>query len=224
MEKQNKFEDKLKEILAKEGLDVSPGLLTCYTADLMEIAETQLEANHTKLRKMEIKAYDIAAEAFRNKTDKGGVCYFAHISHVCEQVHKEMERNVVDENSTLGLFYQKCCIVALLHDLLEDTGWTAKMLLEKGFDKEVVDAVVAITRRDDEKHYFDFIERVAKNDIAKKVKIYDLEHDMDATRLPKLDETDLDRIKKYWWCREYLLGNVSSVECNNNIHPDRLFR
>ena len=63
------------------------------------------------------------------------------------------------------MFYEKASIAALLHDVLEDTEMTIENLESKGFDEEIIKAVDALTRRKEEDKYFDFIERVANNDI-----------------------------------------------------------
>ena len=75
-----------------------------------------------------------------------------------------------------------------------------------------------------EQYYFDFIDRVNGNDIARLVKIYDLEDNMDIRRLNKFGDYEQKRLKKYWYSWKYLRGEISSVVCNNTIHPDRLFR
>lgn len=175
-------------------------------------------------RKMTNKAYDLAKKYFENKMDKGGKSYIGHLERVSNAVYLEKERVVKDKSSILGQYYDKAYIVALLHDLLEDTDCTPEILEKEGFDSEIIEAVIAITRRKDEKYYFDFIERVNRNDIARLVKKYDLEDNMDIRRLISLENEDLERLKRYWYCWRYLQGKINSVSCNNIIHPDRLFR
>lgn len=173
---------------------------------------------------MERRAYDMAREYFKDMTDKGGHPYMEHIESVWTAVSAECDRNTRTKHSALWVYYKKCCITALLHDILEDTPCTADDLRRNGFDDEVVDAVLAMTRKPDETYYFDYILRVSDNDIARKVKVHDLENNMDATRLESMGDADAARIVRYWWCRCYLLGKVSGAECNNAIHPDRKFR
>ena len=139
-------------------------------------------------------------------------------------IEEEKNQKVSDENSTLALYYEKAIIVAILHDIVEDTDVTLEYLTNGGFDKEIVNAIDAITRRKEEQYYFDFIERVKKNDIAKLVKIYDLEDNMDSRRLKTFGDYEQKRLKKYWYCWKYLKGEIDSVTCNNTIHPDRLWR
>ena len=115
----------------------------------------------------------------------------------------------------------KAIIVAILHDILEDTECTTTVLFDEGFDEEIIDAVVAITRKKNEQYYFDFIERVSKNPIAKIVKICDLENNMDIRRLNKFGDYEMKRLKKYWHCWKFLKGELTADEVNNAIHPNR---
>ena len=164
--------------------------------------------------------YDFVIDLFKDKVDKGGHPYIGHLTRVCKAVEQEKEEKCTD--SKLSLFYEKACIVALLHDVLEDTEMTTADLKLKGFDNEIIKAVDALTRQKEENKYFDFIERVAKNDIARIVKIYDLEDNMDIRRLNVFDEYEQKRLRKYFYCWKYLKGEISAVQCNNTIHPDRL--
>ena len=169
-------------------------------------------------------AYDLDKEYFKDKVDKGGHKYIDHLLHVSERIEDLANEKVEDHKSTLGLYYKKAEIVALLHDILEDTDCTPEILKEKGFDDEIINAVIAITRKKEEQYYFDFIDRVKKNDLAKLVKIYDLEDNMDIKRLSQFGDYEQKRLKKYWYCWKYLKGEITSIQCNNAIHPDRLLR
>lgn len=169
-------------------------------------------------------AYNLVTNIFKDKVDKGGHPYIGHLIRVSGAIELEKYKKCLDEDSTLSLFYEKACVVALLHDVVEDTDITLDDLRAKGFDEEIVDAVDAITRRKEEIKYFDFIERVKKNDIARIVKIHDLEDNMDITRLDKFGDYEQKRLKKYWYCWKYLKGEITAIECNNTIHPDRLIR
>lgn len=77
-------------------------------------------------------------------------------------------------------------ICGLLHDLIEDTDWTFQDLKKEGFSDEIIKALDCLTKRKDE-NYTDFIERISKNPLAIKVKINDLEDNMNITRLEKLN-------------------------------------
>jgi (p)ppGpp synthase/HD superfamily hydrolase len=87
-------------------------------------------------------------------------------------------------------------MVAILHDVVEDTDWTLERLAQEGFPVEVIDALDCVTKRDGEE-YDDFVKRSASNKIARTVKLADLEHNMDARRLSNVTEKDIERLKKY---------------------------
>lgn len=184
------------------------------------------EKNSYRMQIMSLykKATDLIDKYFKGKVDKGGHAYIKHLWRVADAVEKEKNHNVFDNHSTLAYFYDKVFIVALLHDIVEDTEVTLDQLKEEGFDEEIVSAINAISRRKSEQYYFDFIERVKKNDIARIVKIHDLEDNMNITRLSEFGDYEQKRLKKYWYCWKYLKGEISDIECNNTIHPDRKFR
>ena len=98
-------------------------------------------------------AYDLVTDLFKDKVDKGGHPYIGHLLRVSQAIEHEKEEKCSDPNSTLSLFYEKASIVALLHDVLEDTEMTAANLESKGFDEEIIKAVDAITRRKEENKY-----------------------------------------------------------------------
>ena len=87
-------------------------------------------------------------------------------------------------------------IVAVLHDVIEDTKISKEDLEEAGFPQEVIEAVVCLTRQKNE-DYFDFIRRCKKNNIARFVKLADLEDNMDLGRIPNPTEKDYERNFKY---------------------------
>ena len=177
-----------------------------------------------EIKTMHRSAIKLIDKYFSDKVDAGGHPYVGHMNRIEDEIIKEKKLKCSDPHSTLSIFYDKAAIVALLHDIIEDTECTEDILRVNGFDEEIIEAVVAITRRKDEQYYFDFIERVSKNDIAKLVKIYDLQENMDIKRLKKFEEYEQKRLKKYWYCWKYLRGEISSLQCNNVIHPDRKFR
>jgi (p)ppGpp synthase/HD superfamily hydrolase len=170
------------------------------------------------------KAMDLAAVKFNGKTDKGGHSYIDHLISVEQSVELERNQKVHDKNSSLSLFYDKACVVALLHDIFEDTDTTEDELRQIGCDDEIINAIKSVTRQNDEKYYFDFILRASKNDIGRIVKIYDIENNMDIKRLNTFNEADKNRLNKYWYSWKFLKGDIDEVTANNNIHPDRLFR
>ena len=86
-------------------------------------------------------------------------------------------------------------VVALLHDVIEDTDFNASDLRKLGFTPTQVEAVVAMTRKKDEQ-YLDFIKRVKANDLAKIVKLADLKHNSDKSRLLTLPQEEQDKMIK----------------------------
>jgi (p)ppGpp synthase/HD superfamily hydrolase len=87
-------------------------------------------------------------------------------------------------------------MVAVLHDVVEDTDWTIDKLRSNGFPEVVLTAVESVTHREGES-YDAFVVRAAANPIARKVKLADLEDNMDVRRIDDLADRDLDRIRKY---------------------------
>jgi len=133
------------------------------------------------------KAREIATEAHKWQVDKGGKPYIGHPLRVAERCTDIRAK-----------------IVAVLHDVLEDTEWTVEGLQEEGFPQEITDALVGVTRPEEES-YDDFIIRAGKNPISRAVKIADLEDNMDIRRLRyPMDEWDFKRLNKYLKSYEYL--------------------
>lgn len=134
-------------------------------------------------------ALELAVEKHKNQTDKAGNPYILHPLYVMENV-----------NSKEGK------IIAILHDIIEDTDITEDYLLKIGLSKRIVDAVVALTRSEDI-DYQEYIKNLGSNPLAKEVKLADLEHNMDLKRLPTLEEKDLERNRKYQIAYHYLINN-----------------
>ena len=82
--------------------------------------------------------------------------------------------------------------------------YTRKDLLHDGFSLEIVDAVDALTRRDDET-YMEFIARLAQNKLARRVKILDIQDNMDLSRIPEPSAQDYSRLKRYEKALYFLL-------------------
>ena len=131
-------------------------------------------------------ALQIAIKAHAGQVDKAGVPYVFHPIRVSCKC-------VTDEEK----------IVALLHDVIEDTGVTIDYLLSKGFSRKIVDAILSVTRNDGES-YEDFIRRWGLNSIGKEVKLPVLEDNMDITRLSQVSEMDLTRLNRYIRAYKYL--------------------
>jgi (p)ppGpp synthase/HD superfamily hydrolase len=134
-------------------------------------------------------AINLLFEAHKDQKDKSGLPYVFHPFHVAEQMD--------DEDST---------IVALLHDLLEDTSYTVEDLKKIGFNNKVCDAIILMTH-DDNVTYLDYVKKIKNNEIARKVKIADLKHNSDLTRLDIITEYDLERKAKYAKALEILLND-----------------
>ena len=124
-------------------------------------------------------AYDIALNAHKGQKDKGGEDYFKHPLAVSNKLSGEKDK-----------------IVALLHDVIEDTDVTVNDLREAGFSDEVVLAVSVITKKAGE-DYEEYLNRVKQNPIALRVKIADMEHNSDISRIKNPTEKDLKRLEKY---------------------------
>ncbi len=132
-----------------------------------------------------IFAYELAKRAHSGQVDKAGVDYINHPVTVSDRVYPEKEKTV-----------------ALLHDVVEDTGITIECLRTL-FDDEIVNAVECLTRKDGES-YNEYIRKVAQNPIARNVKIADLTHNMDLSRLPVVTDADTKRVEKYHKAMDFL--------------------
>ena len=111
-----------------------------------------------------LKAMETAYAAHHGQRDKSGVPYIFHPIHLAEGMEDELS-----------------CCVALLHDTVEDTGVTIEDI-RRDFPADVADAVALMTH-DDAVDYFDYVRAIAKNPVARKVKLADLAHNSDHTRL-----------------------------------------
>ena len=87
-------------------------------------------------------------------------------------------------------------MAAILHDTVEDTNWTLDQLRSQGYPDIVVELVSILTRVDDES-YEDYIERIKNHPDAIKIKLADLEDNMDVRRLSDISDHDFRRIKRY---------------------------
>ena len=131
---------------------------------------------YTKMTKVALK---LCFDAHKDQTDKSGMPYVFHPFHLAEQMK--------DEATT---------IVALLHDVVEDTDYTIEDLRKMGFSEEVLEAITLMTHAP-EVPYMDYVARIKTNSIARAVKLADLRHNSDSTRLEVLTEFDLRREEKY---------------------------
>ncbi len=125
------------------------------------------------------KALKLCFAAHKYQLDKSGMPYVFHPFHLAEQM--------TDEETT---------VVALLHDVVEDTSYTIEDLREMGFPESVLEAIRLMTHEDGES-YLDYVARLKANPIARAVKLADLQHNSDLTRLDTVDERALARVEKY---------------------------
>lgn len=146
--------------------------------------------NKKEFLKIYNKALEIAFDAHRGQKDRGGESYIMHPIRVSQRCKT-----------------YKAKIIAILHDVLEDTDITPEIMVENGIPQELVDWVEVLSRKSD-MLYQEYIKRIALFDITTEVKLADLEDNMDISRLVKeLDEKDFERLKKYKKAYEYLKGN-----------------
>ena len=130
-------------------------------------------------RKLYDKALAIAKAKHFGQTDKSGKPYIGHPVRVAQACTTDDAK-----------------IVALLHDVIEDSDASPEYLAAEGFPPHIVEAVTAVSREDGES-YDDFIRRAAANPIGLEVKIADLEDNMDVRRLNDITERDVQRLRKY---------------------------
>lgn len=125
------------------------------------------------------QALAIAEDAHKGQFDKAGVDYIQHPLFVASLVEGELAKTV-----------------ALLHDVVEDSDWTLEDLRKEGLPEEVVQAVGIITKKRNE-NYEEYILRVKQNPLARQVKLADLQHNSDLSRLANVTDRDRKRVEKY---------------------------
>ena len=140
------------------------------------------------------KAIEIALEAHRGQNDRYGAPYILHPLRVMNRMNTELEK-----------------IIAVLHDVVEDTEWTFADLRKEGFSEKVITALDCLTKRENEP-YESLISRAASNPLARRVKLADLEDNMDARRLKNFTPKDAERFAKYIAAWRRLLGVEVSAE------------
>lgn len=134
-------------------------------------------------RELSIK---IATECHKGQKDKGGVDYINHPLKVAELCTHQISQ-----------------CVAILHDVMEDCGETYDSLLKKGVLDEICLRVDRLTHREN-KNYSDYIEYVSLDAVAREVKMADLTHNMDISRISNPTEADFKRLEKYRQALNYL--------------------
>jgi len=134
------------------------------------------------------QAISIASLAHAGQLDKGGEPYILHPLRVMMKLKDRKHR-----------------IVAVLHDIIEDTDITDQDLLDYGLGHELVNHVLTLTRRKDE-NYDEYINRICYDELAMRVKLADLEDNMDLLRIENPTQKDYQRVAKYRITKEILLN------------------
>ena len=135
-------------------------------------------------------AIQLAFDAHRGQYDKGGLPYVTHPLHVAESMDTEDE-----------------CVVALLHDVLEDTEITVDDLRQWGITDRQIEALILLCR-DESVPYLEYVQKLRTDPIAVKVKIADLRHNTDLTRLAEATEEDWKRVEKYKQALQLLQADI----------------
>ena len=127
------------------------------------------------------RAIEIALDAHKNVSDKGGNPYILHPLRLMLQMDSEEEM-----------------IVAILHDVVEDSEkWSFDKLKEEGFSKKIINSLRSVTKENKNEDYEKFIDRSIKDKIGRKVKIADISDNLDISRLKEVTDKDILRINKY---------------------------
>ena len=140
---------------------------------------------YTELTK---KAINIAYKAHDGQLDRSGIPYIFHPMHIADQMTTE-----------------ETCIVAILHDVVEDTDVTLEELKEAGFGEDIIHAIDLLTHRDGVP-YLDYVRALKDDPIASVVKLADLNHNSDRSRLSVITKKDEQRFLKYQKAKEILQG------------------
>lgn len=125
------------------------------------------------------RAVNIALEAHKGQVDKAGKPYILHLIRLMMDFETEIEMTA-----------------AVLHDVLEDSQFTAEDLKKEGIPDEAIELIQCLTRKSNES-YEDYIKRIALNKKAAQIKIKDIQDNMDIARLDSIGKKELERIAKY---------------------------
>ena len=190
MEKEliNRIQSRINH-LSNPKIHIKEFVRTAKLAELKSIYDWAIKNNYNEcnsinlsksniLQKYTEKAKEIINKEFKGKLDKGGDYYVNHLYRVSNKLFREYDKTV-----------------AFLHDLLEDTEYSEKSL-RFIFPDIITDSVVCLTKQKGES-YSSYLDRVKSNEISIRVKIADLEDNMDIKRLNILTDKDCERLKKY---------------------------
>ena len=136
-------------------------------------------------------AIELAIKYHKGQIDKGGNAYILHPLEVMNNVNR-MESK----------------IVAVLHDIIEDTECTVDTLREWGIDEDIIESINILTHKEG-MSYMEYITEISYDLIAIEVKLVDLKCNMDLSRLNrKITNKDLERNKKYMKAYYFLLSKI----------------
>ena len=121
----------------------------------------------------------LAVQAHKGQVDKANKPYILHPLRMMLQMQSEDEM-----------------IAAVLHDVVEDTAHTLDGLRQSGYAAHIIAAIDCLTNRAGES-YEDFATRARSNPLARKVKLADIEDNMDIRRISDPQERDFERLKRY---------------------------
>ncbi|MDT2614181.1 HD domain-containing protein [Enterococcus dongliensis] len=133
-------------------------------------------------------ALTIAQEAHKGQVDKAGIDYIHHPIYVASLVETDEEK-----------------AVALLHDVIEDSDITLSDLLNHGIPNNVLKAVSILTKNN-KLSYQEYLVQVKSNELARKIKLADLKHNSDLSRITDPNKKDYERLEKYKKAIKYLSG------------------
>ena len=134
------------------------------------------------------QAISLAAKQHEGQVDKANAPYILHPLRVMLNVPTIQHK-----------------IVAVLHDILEDTETTIEDLYQFGFQEHLIDAIVALTKKQGETR-LEAAQRARQNPIARVVKLADINDNMDLSRISSPTSKDFERLNEYKQVRDILLG------------------
>lgn len=155
------------------------------------------------LHELNLKSLWIADKAHKGQKDKAGKEYIFHPMRVADALANDKSLSLRDR--TEG------AIAGMLHDVVEGTDITIDYLREQGFPENILFAIDCLTRREGE-NYQDFIVRCCQSKIAMRVKIADLDDNLDVRRLKHITEKDIERINRYLEARRYICNMLAYSE------------
>lgn len=180
-----KMADQLLDMVEAEGGAASQAEVSKTSGTQAPFSLRPVGLRYTPLTK---RALAICFEAHKQQTDKSGLPYVFHPFHLAEQMETEEE-----------------ICTALLHDVVEDSHYTIEDLRQAGFPQTVLEALRLLTH-DPSVDYLHYVARIKENPIARRVKLADLRHNSDLSRLEIVSEQDRQRVEKYRMAEAILQG------------------